>query len=187
MAGRGRLVLVVGPSGAGKDTLIEAARRQLASAQDIVFARRIVTREAVAALEDHDSLDPAAFEAAGSAGAFALAWEANGLRYALPASILDALAAGGTVVANVSRRAVAAAQALGYPVRVAHVTAPVALRAQRLTGRGREAAAEIAARLTREVAVEAAGAQVHEICNDGSIEDGARALIAIITDERETP
>ncbi len=49
---RGRLVVVVGPSGAGKDTLIARARVRLAGDPTIVFPLRLVTRTASAA-EDH--------------------------------------------------------------------------------------------------------------------------------------
>ena len=77
----GRLVLVVGPSGAGKDTLIAAGRAALGEDPRFVFPRRVVTRPAVAALEDHESVSPEAFAAARQAGAFALDWEAHGLCY----------------------------------------------------------------------------------------------------------
>jgi ribose 1,5-bisphosphokinase len=42
----GRLVLVIGPSGAGKDTLIGLAQAACADGNDVVFPQRVVTREA---------------------------------------------------------------------------------------------------------------------------------------------
>ena len=51
--GPGRLVLVVGPSGAGKDTLIAGARVKCLNNPTIVFPRRVVTRAASVA-EDND-------------------------------------------------------------------------------------------------------------------------------------
>ena len=79
------LVLVVGPSGAGKDTLINAAREALAGDRRFAFPRRVVTRPAVAALEDHDSVTRAEFALQEANGAYALSWEAHGLHYGLPA------------------------------------------------------------------------------------------------------
>ncbi|HZX84797.1 MAG TPA: phosphonate metabolism protein/1,5-bisphosphokinase (PRPP-forming) PhnN, partial [Reyranella sp.] len=58
--GPGLLVLVVGPSGAGKDTLLAYACRQLTE-HDVLFARRHITR-ASDHTEDHLSIDFAAFE-----------------------------------------------------------------------------------------------------------------------------
>ena len=107
----GRLVLVVGPSGAGKDTLIAGAKAALAGDRRFVFPRRVVTRPTMAALEDHESVSPEAFAAARAAGAYALDWEAHGLGYGLPASLVDDIAAGRVVVFNGSRAMVPAAQA----------------------------------------------------------------------------
>lgn len=104
MARPGALVLVVGPSGAGKDTLMGAAKAALADDPNFVFARRVITRDAMAELEDHDSIDPAGFEAAKAAGAFALSWEAHGLCYGVPIEIDDDIAAGRTLVMNGSRQ-----------------------------------------------------------------------------------
>ena len=52
----GTLFLVVGPSGAGKDTLMYGARAALAGKQDILFARRAITRPLYAGGEDHDAV-----------------------------------------------------------------------------------------------------------------------------------
>jgi ABC-type phosphate/phosphonate transport system ATPase subunit len=55
------LVAVVGPSGAGKDTLMEAARLRLEGRPGFRFARRVITRPADAGGEEHEALDRAAF------------------------------------------------------------------------------------------------------------------------------
>ena len=57
------LVLVVGPSGAGKDTLIERAREALAGEARFRFVRREITRPEGAGGEDHIAVTPAAFAA----------------------------------------------------------------------------------------------------------------------------
>src|SRR5450756_1114872 len=84
--GPGRLVLVVGPSGAGKDTLIDAVRAACRDEAGVVFPRRVVTRPWSAA-EDHDTISDASFDQAAANGAFALWWAAHGLNYGIPAAI----------------------------------------------------------------------------------------------------
>ena len=142
------LILVVGPSGAGKDTLLNAARSALAGDAGFRFVRRVITRPPDPAGEDHESVSHEQF----MTRRFALQWQAHGLRYGIPAGIAGDLAAGAAVVANVSRSVIAAA-AQRFPVRVIEVTAPPQVLATRLADRGREGPGDIAGRLARSVAL----------------------------------
>ncbi len=149
----GVFVAVVGPSGAGKDTLMSRAARDEDLDSRVCFARRIVTRDAMVASEDHDTLDEAAFARAEAAGAFCLTWAAHGLRYALPRSAVADLGRGRTVVANLSRRSLGdAADAFGA-LAVVEVTASPEILLERLSARGRETEATITDRLSRQVPV----------------------------------
>lgn len=172
---RGTLFLVAGPSGAGKDTLIAAARQRLAATH--VFPRRLITRPAADATEQHEPTTESAFLAARARGQLALAWQAHGQWYGLPASIADDLAAGRHVVANVSRTVIAEARARFSPTRCILVTASAANLAARLAARGREAAPDIAARLEREVGF----SPDHTVYNDGSLETAVERLIAALS------
>ncbi|NKC31510.1 phosphonate metabolism protein/1,5-bisphosphokinase (PRPP-forming) PhnN [Roseomonas sp. BU-1] len=173
------LVPVVGPSGAGKDTLMQAARARLAGDARFVFARRCITRPAEAGGEDHLPMTEDAFLAARDAGAFALWWPAHGLFYGIPVAMEADLAAGRVVVANLSR-AVLAEAAARYPVRVLNITAPLPVLAARLEARGREDAADIAARLAREAALPA-GLDIATVLNDSTVAEGAARVLATLS------
>ena len=133
------LVLVVGPSGAGKDTLLEAARQALTDDPRFRFVRRVITRPAYAGGEVHEAVTEAEF----AASDFTLQWQAHGLRYGIT---IDAIGHGIVAVANVSRTVIAEA-ARRFPVRAIEITASPDILAARLVSRGREAAADVAARL----------------------------------------
>lgn len=168
------LVLVVGPSGAGKDTLLAGARAALAGDARFRFVRRAITRPAEAGHEDHEPVTEAEF----ARRDFALSWAAHGLRYGIPADIADDLARGGTVVANVSRGVIGTA-ATRFPTRVVEVTAPPEVLAARLAERGREDAADIAARLARQVPLPA-GVPLRRVVNDRSLAEGIAAFLAAL-------
>ena len=176
--GPGHLVLVVGPSGAGKDTLIDGARRALAGDERFVFARRVVTRPGNSA-EDHDSLDEAAFQAARDSGAFALWWGAHGNHYALPAAVNDAIRDGRIVVANVSRGVVDTARTRYAAVTAVLVTAPAEVLAARLAGRQRDSDGPLGDRIRRNDVYAKFSADV-VIDNGGSAAAGIAQMIASI-------
>ncbi|MGL6208736.1 MAG: phosphonate metabolism protein/1,5-bisphosphokinase (PRPP-forming) PhnN, partial [Paracoccaceae bacterium] len=137
------LYAIVGPSGAGKDTLIAGAR---AVRPDLVVVRRVITRPSAAGGEDFEGVTEPAFAARLSAGEFALDWQAHGLWYGIPAAQIDPAR---DVLFNGSRVALPAAQARFSGLVVVLVTAPVPVLAARLAARGRETATDIAARLER--------------------------------------
>ncbi len=165
--GGGLLVLVVGPSGSGKDTMIAGGRRALAHESGLVFPRREITRAPGLGGEDYLAVSQATFARRRAAGKYSLDWQANDLAYGIPSTVDQELAAGRVVVVNVSRTAIETARSR-YPgrVRIVLVTAPVPVLAARLRGRGREDAAEITERLARVEAYPVAGEDVATLCTD---------------------
>lgn len=173
----GSLVLVVGPSGVGKDTLIGGAKRALENDKRFIFVRRLVTRPAGSAGEEHDSIEAYTFAEMEAAGRFALSWDAHNLRYALPLSVNTDLALGKIVVANVSRHVVAEACARYPACSVVLITAEISRRAERLVARGRESGDQITSRLARESAPVPAGVEPVIVDNSGSIAIGVTAFV----------
>ena len=177
----GLLVLVVGPSGAGKDTIMRAAAARLTADAAIVFPRRVVTRASANAAEDCVLMTAPEFVAAAVTGKFLLNWTAHGLHYGIPETVRDDLAAGCTVIINISRGVILAAEALVANTAVVHITASTDVLAQRIAARGRETIEEIAERLTREAPLPVCRSTVLEIRNDDTIDAAAdrfRAFLA---------
>ncbi|MCK2054654.1 phosphonate metabolism protein/1,5-bisphosphokinase (PRPP-forming) PhnN [Methylobacterium sp. 37f] len=169
----GGFALVVGPSGAGKDTLLRLARDALAGDPRFVFPRRLITR-APSAHEDNVALTEEAFSAGAASGAFALHWRAHGLGYAIPSETVEQAWAGRVVVCNVSRRIVDEARRTLPHVGVVAITAAPDVLAQRLAARARPEDGDLRSRLDRVVPIKAACT----IWNDRDPGSAAAALIA---------
>ncbi|WP_441260996.1 phosphonate metabolism protein/1,5-bisphosphokinase (PRPP-forming) PhnN [Bradyrhizobium sp. 521_C7_N1_3] len=179
--GPGRLVLVVGPSGAGKDTLLRLAQAACVDDRDVVFPRRVVTRESSEA-EDNMAMSQDEFRRAREHGDFAVHWEAHGHSYALPLEINGDILAGRAVVANVSRTVIGALRQAYANVVVVAITAPPDVLAQRLAARARHSDGNIADRLARSVDDASANADV-TILNAGSADYHSRQLVRVIRNE----
>ena len=178
---RGRLISVVGPSGAGKDTLLAALAPLLPRA---VFVRRVITRPAIAGGEAHEAVTEAEFAARLARGDLAFHWHAHGISYGIPASIDGDLEAGRMVIFNGSRRAVPEIRRAYPALEVVMVTAPPGVLAERLAARGRESREEIIARLARADLAAPAGAA--EVINDATPEIGAERLLAALSRSAES-
>jgi ribose 1,5-bisphosphokinase len=176
----GVFVAVVGPSGAGKDTLIAYVRERLSEDDHVEFARRVITRTSDGATEDHDTLADAAFVEAEASGAFALSWEAHGLRYGIPASVDDAISVGHVVVANTSRGVIPALRQRYANVAVVEITASPEILAERLAARGRESRGEVLARLARTAPHDLSGPGYIAIDNSGSADIAGERFLAVL-------
>jgi ribose 1,5-bisphosphokinase len=172
-------VLVVGPSGAGKDTVMRAAQARLAEAKEFVFVRRVISRSPDEH-EDHEPVSVAEFQAREQRGEFALSWRAHDTYYGVPIGIEADMAAGATVICNASRTIIAAARQRYPSVQVIEITAPPDVLAERLARRGREPQAGQDARLTREVEGASAGAGDVRIENKGTIETGVALFLVAL-------
>jgi phosphonate metabolism protein PhnN/1,5-bisphosphokinase (PRPP-forming) len=145
-----------------------------------VFPRRCITRTVDAGAEDHDSLDEKAFDAQAALGAFALMWEAHGLKYGVRKDIDDNLAQGRVVSVNVSRM-ILTDIAHRYPSAVVvEISASPEIRAARIASRGRETATDIAQRIGRSVPPILSGLQVNTICNDGDVSEAVGSFCRLL-------
>ena len=174
---RGKLVWLMGPSGSGKDSLLEVLRLQEHS--DLLVAHRYITRPATAGCENHIALSEQEFFTRAGRNLLALSWHANGLYYGVGVEIDLWLHCGCDVVVNGSRAHLQQAKA-----RYAEALLPVCLQVspgilrERLQARGRENGVEIAARLER--AARYTPTECHTLNNDGSLLQSVDTLLALM-------
>lgn len=175
MTSRGTMFLIVGPSGAGKDTLIAAAQN---ARPDLFIAPRHITRPATNG--EHIEIDPEEFSEMKRLSRFLLNWDAHGLRYGISKDVEAELEAGKSVIVNGSRSVVNEARAEFSPIRIIHVVAPLDVLSRRLRDRGREDEDEIDHRIGRSARLAPRGPDVVTIDNSGSVEDGVAAFLAAL-------
>lgn len=147
----GNLVYIMGPAGAGKDTLLNQIRNSVGAQPPAVVAHRYITRPDDATGENHIALDSGAFRERERLGCFALTWSRDGIHYGIGREIDLWLGEGIHVIVNGSRGAFEdAANRYGDRLRPVLLELPADVRRQRLMARGREDAGEITARLARD-------------------------------------
>jgi thymidine phosphorylase len=173
----GIFFFVVGPSGAGKDSLIDGAREVR---RGFVVARRVVTRPHGSPGEDHEAINDSEFTRLDQEGEFLITWAAHGLRYGLRRDLLDALSKGHHVIANGSRAMIEALSTRVPRLVVVEVNAPTSVLAARILARGRETPEEVAKRVSRQVEPTPADIEVLKVLNDGTLEQGVERFVAVL-------
>ncbi|HET19549.1 MAG TPA: phosphonate metabolism protein/1,5-bisphosphokinase (PRPP-forming) PhnN [Chromatiales bacterium] len=178
----GKLFYVIGPSGAGKDSLLRGARERLAGEPKAVFAHRYITRPVELAGENHIALSPAEFEERRRQGLFAMHWYSHDLDYGLGLEIDLWLQRDLNVVMNGSRAYLDAA-VRRYPEALHPVLVrvdPDILRA-RLVARRRETPEKIEERLAGALAFEAlAHPRLVTLDNSGALDAAIESLTQIL-------
>ena len=177
---RGMLLLVVGPSGSGKDSLISGAHRALASDGRFAFAKREITRLGDAGGEDHLPITETEFVERQRSGGYALSWRAHGLCYGIPAKVEGSLGSGHHIIANVSRTVVADARTRFQPMAVVNVRVDADTLRARLRARGRESEAEIAQRIARAASYPLDCGDVMDFRNDAPLAESIAGFVALL-------
>jgi phosphonate metabolism protein PhnN/1,5-bisphosphokinase (PRPP-forming) len=185
-AAAGWLILVVGPSGAGKDSILRGTANQLANDSRFVFPKRVVTRRADTQSEDHSTMSEMEFATAVAEDQFALWWLAHGNSYGIWRSIDDEMKSGKTVIINCSRAILDEAKDRYAKLLIVEVTAPPEVLVQRILARGRENEADAIRRVARSVPPYPAGIRVIKIVNDSTLPEAVERFTHFL-EELEHP
>lgn len=147
MDSTGRLFYLIGPSGAGKDSLISYARKRLNGERSVLFAHRYITRPPLANDENHVALSQKEFLERLKKGFFAMHWRSHSFHYGIGAEIDLWIGQRCKVVVNGSRSYLTKAMDR-YPfLDVILLDVSDNQLAHRLRVRGRETEEEIESRL----------------------------------------
>ncbi|QCL95459.1 phosphonate metabolism protein/1,5-bisphosphokinase (PRPP-forming) PhnN [Rhizobium sp. AU243] len=180
------MIVIVGPSGAGKDTLMDYAAARLCGRPGFHFTRRVITRSGDAGGENHDAVSMHEFNRLEDEGAFAVSWQAHGLKYGIPAAVYRHLNAGDVVIANGSRSALPHFGTAFSRLKVLNIVARPEVLARRLEQRGRESRDDILRRLERSSLTVAGNFDVTTVDNSGAIEDAGQAIMQVLEQSADT-
>ncbi|GAA0783833.1 ribose 1,5-bisphosphokinase [Marinobacterium sediminicola] len=177
-----RVFYLMGPSGSGKDSLINGLRARFGGQSPILFAHRYITRCWRSGGENHFELTEEEFDQRLKCGLFALHWEANDCRYGIGREVENWLDSGFSVLVNGSRGHLQEAQALfGEALVPVLVSVDSEQLRQRLLLRGREDLAQIEQRLERNRRFESAlEGQAQVLDNSGDIEQAIESFAELL-------
>ena len=177
---QGRLVCVVGPSGAGKDTLLSYALEHQQPGYAFLVAHRYITRPPEEGGENHVAVSGRVYALMRDRGCFALHWRSHGNGYGVGREIDLWMDQGLTVVMNGSRAHLeqAAQRYEGLVPVLIRVDEEVLL--ERLRQRGRETDEEIRDRVERSSRLEVDHPRLCTIDNSGDLHIAGQELLRII-------
>ncbi len=169
--------LIIGNSGAGKDTIIDEVLRRFPShIKKLQVPKRVITRQS-SDTEKFEPVDTETFYKLRESGEFILEWESYEHFYGIRREVMDWLDAGHPVILNISRNVVQTARETFPDVRVIFIRVPLDVTADRIIERGRESYKEVLNRVVR--------AQEHQdyegadfiVDNVGNIEETSQKVL----------
>ncbi len=145
----GTLILVVGNSGSGKDSIINGTSEEYPlDLKKVYVAKRYITRPP-SETEDNYFISSEEFNERNKQGKFALQWHIYGLDYGVPIEIENWLKKGHTVIANVSRTIINDTRKKYKNVKVVFIDVPFDIILLRLKNRERESEQRLKERIER--------------------------------------
>ena len=145
----GKLVLVVGNSGSGKDSIIKGVKERYPSdLRKLCLTQRYITRPR-SDTEDNISVTPEVFKIMSLQGEFVLEWHIYGLDYGVHIEIDEWLKKGHPVLVNVSRSIVKKARKIYQNIVVVFIDVPFEISLKRVKERARESGVRLEERILR--------------------------------------
>lgn len=143
------LFLVIGNSGAGKDTVIRAVLEKYPpNKKTLKVPKRVVTRK-ISLTEDFESVDIDTFLKLKEEDELILEWESYDHYYGIRREINEWMRSGHPVMVNVSRNIIELARKRFPRVKVIFIRVPLDITADRIIERGRESYEEVLDRVVR--------------------------------------
>lgn len=178
----GLAVVIVGASGAGKDTIIN----KFAELQpDFCVARRYITRNTLDSNEAFISVPSGEFKTLAQEDVFCLTWSAHDCQYGISKDIYKSYLKGERVVLSISRSVLNDAIALFPSHKIINITANQDILRSRLLARGRENSEQIDARIARSTHKIPQNIQYSTLHNNGSVDEAVSTLMTLIEGQEE--
>jgi len=177
-----KLFIIIGNSGAGKDTIIEEVQKRFPPQyKKVKIPKRVITRQD-SDTEKFEPVDKETFFKMRQSGEFILEWESYEHFYGIRHEVQDWLNAGYPVLMNVSRKVVLTAREKFPEVKVIFIRVPLEVTVDRIIERGREPYKEVLDRVIR--------AQEHQdyegadfiVDNVGKFEETSEKVLSYILD-----
>ncbi|MEM7257346.1 MAG: phosphonate metabolism protein/1,5-bisphosphokinase (PRPP-forming) PhnN [Pseudomonadota bacterium] len=175
----GTMIVVVGPGGSGKDSIMRAAKPTLESGKHAHFVKRVITRECKPERENHHSVSPGQFRQMAERGDFAVYWQAHSLWYGVPINTLSQIKRGHTLIVNGSRDALPDFRSTYPHCQAVWINVSKKIQMERLKARHVKPSAEMHSRLQRTV-TQSPDPQDFILNNDGTLADSTDEFISLV-------